>query len=145
MQVWAGNVKNWHVNTWDSLNCCQDWKVEIVASEKGPVKLSIHLKIAPKFNAFATVLKIFEKYLPKNLNLIWTKIEPLHRYFYFFWTNCKKLFSQHFMMSYQESVWPRSVSFNGHSKRSFHKNCSSSCYSWRVWHMTWLMYSNQHS
>ena len=56
-----------------------------------------------------------------------------------------KLFSQRFMISYQESVWPRSDSFLGHTKKSFRKNCSRSCYSWRVWHMTRFMHVNQHS
>ena len=34
----------------------------------------------------------------------------------FFWTSCQKLFSQRFNISYQESVWPRSDSFLGHTK-----------------------------
>ena len=55
-----------------------------------------------------------------------------------------KLFSQRFI-SYQESVCPRSDSFLGHNKKSFLKNCSSSCHSWRVWHMALLMHGNQHS
>ena len=56
----------------------------------------------------------------------------------------EKLFSQRFMISYQESVRPRSDSFLGHTKMSFHKYCSTSCYSRCVWHMTQLMHGNQH-
>ena len=48
-----------------------------------------------------------------------------------------------FIISYQESVWPRSDSLLGHTKTFFRKNCSWSCYSWRVWHMTRLMHGNQ--
>ena len=62
---------------------------------------------------------------------------------HFFRTDCQKLFSQRFMISYQESVWPRSDSFLGHAKKSFRKNCSSTFYSWRVWHITRLMHGNQ--
>ena len=64
---------------------------------------------------------------------------------HFFWADCEKFFSQRFMMTCQETVRPRSHSFLGHSKKSFRKSCSSSCYSWRVWHMPRLMYGNQHS
>ena len=35
---------------------------------------------------------------------------------HFFQTDCQKLFRQRFMISYQESVGPRSDSFLGHSK-----------------------------
>ena len=49
------------------------------------------------------------------------------------------------MISYQESMWTRSDSFLGHTKISFCKYCSLSCYLWCVWHMTQLMHSNQHS
>ena len=45
-----------------------------------------------------------------------------------------------FTITYQESVWPRSDLFLGHTKNSFRKNCSSSYYSWRLWHMTLLMH-----
>ena len=48
-----------------------------------------------------------------------------------------------FIISYQESVWPRSDSLLGHTKTFFRKNCSWSCYSWRVWHMTRLKHGNQ--
>ena len=61
-----------------------------------------------------------------------------------FWTDYQKLFIQFFIMCYQESVWPRSDSFLGHTKYYFCKKCFSSCYSWRVWHMARLMYGNQH-
>ena len=47
-----------------------------------------------------------------------------------------KTFSQRFMISHQESMWPGSDSFLGHTKRSFRKNCSSSrgaCGAW--WHL----------
>ena len=64
---------------------------------------------------------------------------------HFFWMDCQKLFSKRFMISYQESVWPRSDSFLGHTEKYFLKNCSLSCPSWRVWHMTQLMHGNQHS
>ena len=64
---------------------------------------------------------------------------------HFFWMYCQKLFSQRFIISHQESVWPRSDSFLRLTKNSFHKNCSSSCFSWRVWHMTRFMYGSQHS
>ena len=56
----------------------------------------------------------------------------------------KKLFNQCFIISYQESVWPRSDSFLGHTKMSFRKYCSTSCYSRRVWHMPRLIHRNQH-
>ena len=64
---------------------------------------------------------------------------------HFFWMDCQKLFSKRFIISYQESVWPRSDSFLGHTEKYFLKNCSLSCPSWRVWHMTQLMHGNQHS
>ena len=64
---------------------------------------------------------------------------------HFFWKDCQKHLSEPFIISYQESVWPRSDSFLGHIKRLFNKNCFLSCYSWRVWHMMRLMHSNQHS
>ena len=64
---------------------------------------------------------------------------------HFFWTDCQKLFNKRFMISYQEGAWPRSVSFLGHTKKSFLKNCSSICYLWRVWYMARLMHGNQHS
>ena len=64
---------------------------------------------------------------------------------YFFWTDCQKLFSKRFIISYQESVWPRFDSFLGRTKNSFSKSSSSSCYSRRVWHMTQFMKGNQHS
>ena len=60
------------------------------------------------------------------------------------WT-AGKLFNQRFMISYQESMWPRSDSFLGHTKISFYKYYSTSCYSRRIWHMTQLMYGNQNS
>ena len=40
---------------------------------------------------------------------------------HFFWTDCQNLFSQRFIISYQESVWPRSDSFLGHTKKSLYK------------------------
>ena len=55
-----------------------------------------------------------------------------------------KLFHQRFMISYQESVWPRSDSLLGHTKMSFRKYCSTSYYSRRVWHVTQVMHGNQH-
>ena len=64
---------------------------------------------------------------------------------HFFWTDCRKLFSQCFIISYQESVLPRSDLFLGRTKISFCKNCSSSCYSRCVWHMTHLIHGNQYS
>ena len=63
----------------------------------------------------------------------------------FSWRSAEKLFSKRFLVSYQENVWPRSDSFLGHTKMSFRKYCSTSCYSRRVWHMTQLMHGNQHS
>ena len=50
-----------------------------------------------------------------------------------------------FMINYQESMWPRSDWFLGHTKKSFHKRCSWSCHLRCVWHMTWLIQCNQHS
>ena len=64
---------------------------------------------------------------------------------HFLWTDWQKFFSECIIISYGESVWPRSDSFLGHTKKSFPKNCSSNCYSRRVWHMTGYMQSNQHS
>ena len=61
-----------------------------------------------------------------------------------FWTDCLKLFSKRFMINYQGSVWPRSSSFLGHTKKSFREKCSSSCYWRRVRHMTRLKHGNQH-
>ena len=57
----------------------------------------------------------------------------------------KKLFRESFMISYLESVWPRSDSFLWYTKMPFRKCCSKSCYSRRVCHMTQLMHGNQHS
>ena len=54
----------------------------------------------------------------------------------FLWTDCQKIFRQRFMISYLENVWPRSDSFFGRTKRYFHKNCSSSCSSRFLQHMT---------
>ena len=62
-----------------------------------------------------------------------------------FWINCQKIFGEHFKICYQGSVWPRSDSFLGHTKRCFHKNCSLSCYSQHVWHMTQLISGKQFS
>ena len=56
-----------------------------------------------------------------------------------------KGFSERFTISYQENVLPRSDSFLGHNKKFFRKNCCSSCYSRRMWHMTQVMHGNQHS
>ena len=53
-----------------------------------------------------------------------------------FWTDCFKLFSKRFIINYQGTVWPRSDSFLGHTKRSFRKKCSSSCYSRLLCHTT---------
>ena len=64
---------------------------------------------------------------------------------HFFWSDCQKLFRERFKISYQEMVWARSDSFLGHTKECFRKNCSSSCYSRHVWHMTRLIHGNQHS
>ena len=87
--------------------------------------------LAFAFNAksFATVIPVFP-FFPSR---------P------FFSTNCRKLFRQRFKISYQESVRPRSHLFLGHTKKYFRKNCSRSCDSRRVWHMTRLMHDNQHS
>ena len=63
----------------------------------------------------------------------------------FFCTDCQKLFSKRFIISYQESAWPKFDSFLGHTRNSFRKICSSSCNSRRVWHMTQFMKGNQHS
>ena len=60
-------------------------------------------------------------------------------FFHFFWRDCQKLFSECFNLSYEENVWPRSDSFLEHTKTYFRKNCSSSCYSRRVWHMIRLL------
>ena len=54
---------------------------------------------------------------------------------HFFWTDCWKLFSQYFKISYQGNVWPRSGSFLGHIKKYFRKNCCQvairdSCGTW---------------
>ena len=63
-----------------------------------------------------------------------------HSSFFFFlsflWTDCRKIFRQRFMIRYLENVWPRSDSFFGRTKRYFHKNCSSSCSSRFLQHMT---------
>ena len=45
---------------------------------------------------------------------------------HFFWTDCQKPFSQRFIISYQESVWPRSDSFLERTRKTSRKNCSSS-------------------
>ena len=79
---------------------------------------------------------------------VWPRLDLFFFLFSFltgFWTDCLKLFSKRFMINYQGSVWPRSDSFLGHTKKSFCKKCSSSCYSWRVWHTTRLKHGNQHS
>ena len=71
---------------------------------------------------------------------------------HFFWTDCQKLLSQRFQISYQERLWPRSghslyilkksfVKIGVHTKKIFRKNCCS----WRVWHMTQLLHDNRHS
>ena len=54
----------------------------------------------------------------------------------FFWTGCRKLFSQCFKISYQGNVWPRSGSFLGHIKKYFRKNCFqvAICDSCGTWH-----------
>ena len=55
--------------------------------------------------------------------------------FFFFlrlWLTAKNLFSECFMIRYQESMWPRSDSFLGHTKMPFRKFCSTSCYLQRV-------------
>ena len=57
----------------------------------------------------------------------------------------KILSSECFMISYIESVWPRSDSVLGHTKMPFRKYCSRSCYSQCMWHMTQLLHGNQHS
>ena len=57
----------------------------------------------------------------------------------FFWTDCQKLFSQHFNFSCQENVWSRFELFLGYTKLYFRKNCSWSCYSRGVWHITRLI------
>ena len=57
----------------------------------------------------------------------------------------KKPFSQRFIISYQENVWPRSDSFLGHTKMFSRKYCSTSCYSRRVWHKTLFIHGNQDS
>ena len=44
--------------------------------------------------------------------------------FHFFWTDCQNIFREPFIISYQESVWPRSDSFLGHNKMFFCKKCS---------------------
>ena len=62
-----------------------------------------------------------------------------------FWTEWLKLFNKRFIINYQGSVWLRSDSFLGHTKKSFHKKCSSGSYSRLVWHMTRIKYGNQHS
>ena len=64
---------------------------------------------------------------------------------HFFWTDYQMLFAWRFIISCQESVWPRSNSFLGHTKKSFNKNCSWSYYLWHMWHMAWLMHRSQHS
>ena len=64
---------------------------------------------------------------------------------HFFWTDFQKVLSEPFIINYQESVWPRSDSFLGDTKRFFRKIFSLSFYSWRLWHMTRLKRSNQHS
>ena len=62
-----------------------------------------------------------------------------------FWTDCLKLFSKRFLVNYQGNVWSRSNSFLGHTKKSFRKKCSWSCYLRRLWYMTRLKHGNQHS
>ena len=44
-----------------------------------------------------------------------------------------------------ESFINRSDSFLGHTIKYFRKYLSATRYSWRVWHMTRLIYRNQHS
>ena len=82
--------------------------------------------IAFAFNAksFAIAILVFFSFFPSR---------------HFFWTDCQKLFSQHFNFSYQENVWPRFDLFLGYTKTYFRKNFSWSCYSRRVWHMTRLI------
>ena len=94
--------------------------------------IKISFLTVPAFNAksFAIAILVFFSFFPSR---------------HFFWTDCQKLFSHCFNFSYQENVWPRSDSFLGHNKAYFHKNCSWSCYSRCVWHMTRLMHGNHHS
>ena len=105
--------------------------------------------------------QIWTKLSKVRFNVLWTtyyvcvwrkKIYNCHSSFFsffpsrhFFWMDCQKLFREGFNFSYQENVWPRFDSFLGHTQKYFRKNCSLSCYSWRVWHMTQLMHGHQHS
>ena len=81
-----------------------------------------------------------------------TRMTKIGLVFFFFFsfstrfsTDCLKLFNKRFMINYQGSVWRRSDSFLGHTKKSFYRKCSWSCYSRRVWHMARLKHRNQHS
>ena len=89
----------------------------------GKIRITENLIVILTFNAnsFAIAILVFFSYFPSR---------------YFFWTDCRKIFSQRFKISYQERVLPRSVSFLGHIKKYFRKNFSSSCYSRCVWHIT---------
>ena len=90
-----------------------------------------------------------------DFNSVWALVHnalqlPFFFFFFFsfstgFWANCLELFSKRFIINYQGSVWPRSDSFLGHTKKSFRKKCSWSCYSQCVWHMARLKHGNQHS
>ena len=79
---------------------------------------------------------------------VWPRLDLFFVFFYFstwFWTDFLKLFSKRFIINYQGSVWPRSDSFLGHTKKSFRKKYSSSCYWRRVCHMRRLKHGNKHS
>ena len=51
-------------------------------------------------------------------------------------TDCQNFFRRRFKISYQVGMWSRSGLFLGNTKKYFHKNCSSSCYPWNMWHTT---------
>ena len=121
-----------------TLNACKlDWEENIfdfyVESIAFKIKILINL----------TLLHL--RLMQKALQL------PFCFFFLFFFLvtfsgqTAKKVFSERFMTSYLEGVWPTSDSFLGHAKMPFRKYCYTSCYLWRMWHMTHLMHGNQHS
>ena len=111
----------------------------------------------------------------KILNLFWYNFKVMHRLIIYYtpkWKNLLRLratqnalqllfflslfsalfldglpkfFSERCKISYLGSVWRRSDSFLGHTKKYLRKSSSRNCYSWRVWHMARLIHSKQHS
>ena len=109
----------WHVYCFDSTAAQQSATYLNINNLKELPTLKMS-SFAFVFNAksFAVAILFFFLYRPFSLE------------------DCQKIFSQRFKSSYQESVWPRSGSFLGHTKKYFLKYCFLSCYSWHVPQMT---------